>query len=326
MTVVRLWVLFLVAVFSGHVRPRLRRTTTRRGRSPSSCRSLPGGSVDFIGRLVGQKLSERLGRPVIVENRPGAGSATGALAVSKSAPDGYTLLLAPSGTFSINPTLYKQLSYDPAKDLTPVDSWFAIHCCWWSIRRCRSKRSRIWSSSPRRSRVSSRSHLRARGRRCISWASCSNHGRHRHRARAISRRRAGHPGPHRRPSPDDVRRSGDGCAAGPGRQGARARGVVGDAAAAAPDIPTVAEAGLPGIRDGVVAVDRGSGRDTEWHRHEAQRRAQSGHGRARRSERLIDRGQIPVVSASPPELVAFVATETGRWGKIVREAGIAGSL
>ena len=80
----------------------------------------PGGSVDFIGRLVGQKLAERLGRPVIVENRPGAGSATGTLTVTKSAPDGYTLLVAPSGTFAINPTLYKQLSYDPVSDLIPV--------------------------------------------------------------------------------------------------------------------------------------------------------------------------------------------------------------
>src|SRR5262245_49747879 len=80
----------------------------------------PGGSVDFIGRLVAQKLTDRLGRPVIVENRPGAGSATGALAVTKAAPDGYTLLLPPSGTFAINPTRYKQLSYDPAKDLVPV--------------------------------------------------------------------------------------------------------------------------------------------------------------------------------------------------------------
>ena len=80
----------------------------------------PGGSVDFIARLTGQKLSERLGRPVIIENRPGAGSATGTVAVTKAAPDGATLLLAPSGTFAINQTLYRQLSYDPAKDLIPV--------------------------------------------------------------------------------------------------------------------------------------------------------------------------------------------------------------
>ena len=79
-----------------------------------------GGSVDIVGRLVAQKLTERLGKPFIVENRPGAGTATATTAVAKSAPDGHTLLFAPSGTFAINPTLYKQLAYDPLKDLTMV--------------------------------------------------------------------------------------------------------------------------------------------------------------------------------------------------------------
>ncbi len=79
-----------------------------------------GGSVDIVGRLVAQKLTERLGKPFIVENRPGAGTATATTAVAKSAPDGHTLLFAPSGTYAINPTLYKQLAYDPLKDLTMV--------------------------------------------------------------------------------------------------------------------------------------------------------------------------------------------------------------
>ena len=79
-----------------------------------------GGSVDIVGRMIAQKLSERLGKPFIVENRPGAGTATATLAVSKSPPDGHTLLLAPSGTYAINPTLYKQLAYDPIKDLSHV--------------------------------------------------------------------------------------------------------------------------------------------------------------------------------------------------------------
>ena len=80
----------------------------------------PGGSVDIVGRLVAQKLAERLGKPFIVENRPGAGTATATTAVAKSAPDGHTLLFAPSGTYAINPTLYKQLAYDPLRDLTMV--------------------------------------------------------------------------------------------------------------------------------------------------------------------------------------------------------------
>src|SRR5688572_7026090 len=79
-----------------------------------------GGSVDIVGRLVAQKLSERLGKPFIVENRPGGGTATATTAVAKSPADGHTLLFAPSGTFAINPALYKQLAYDPLKDLTMV--------------------------------------------------------------------------------------------------------------------------------------------------------------------------------------------------------------
>ena len=117
--VVRRWVLLLVAALWSCV-PAVAQDGYPTRQITIVVPFAPGGSVDFIGRILAQKLSERLGRPVIVENQPGAGSATGALAVSKAAPDGYTLLLAPSGTFAINPTLYKQLSYDPAKDLVPV--------------------------------------------------------------------------------------------------------------------------------------------------------------------------------------------------------------
>jgi len=78
----------------------------------------PGGGVDFIGRLVGQKLSESLGQQVIIENRPGAGSALGTEAVLRSAPDGYTLLqISPS--YTINPSLIPP-KYDPLNDYTPI--------------------------------------------------------------------------------------------------------------------------------------------------------------------------------------------------------------
>src|SRR3982074_1897396 len=79
-----------------------------------------GGAVDVVARLLGQQLSDRLGRPVIVENRPGAGTVIAANQVAKSAPDGYTLLWSVSSTQAINATPYKKLPYDPAKDLVPV--------------------------------------------------------------------------------------------------------------------------------------------------------------------------------------------------------------
>jgi tripartite-type tricarboxylate transporter receptor subunit TctC len=80
----------------------------------------PGGSADIVPRALGPKITEALGVPVIVENRPGAGGSIGAAYVAKSNPDGYTLLMGTTGVFSINQFLYKNLIYSPEKDLAPI--------------------------------------------------------------------------------------------------------------------------------------------------------------------------------------------------------------
>lgn len=80
----------------------------------------PGGAADFIARLVGGKVSESLGQPVLVENRGGAGGTIAADAVAKAAPDGYTLLQNSITTHGVGPHLYSKLPYDPVKDFTPV--------------------------------------------------------------------------------------------------------------------------------------------------------------------------------------------------------------
>ncbi len=80
----------------------------------------PGGPADFLGRLIGQKMSEDLGQQVVVDNRPGANTIIGAQAVAKAAPDGYTLLMAIDGTLVMNPFLYSKLAYDPFKDFAPI--------------------------------------------------------------------------------------------------------------------------------------------------------------------------------------------------------------
>ncbi len=80
--------------------------------------SSAGGSTDFLIRPLAAKLMDALGRPVIVDNRPGAGSVIGTEAVVRAAPDGYTLLAAPA-SITMSPALYK-LSYDPVRDLAPV--------------------------------------------------------------------------------------------------------------------------------------------------------------------------------------------------------------
>lgn len=80
----------------------------------------PGGASDALARIVGQKLSERWGQPVIVENRPGAGGNVGTEFVARAPADGTTLLMSYVGTQAINGSVYKHLTYDPYKDFTTV--------------------------------------------------------------------------------------------------------------------------------------------------------------------------------------------------------------
>ena len=79
----------------------------------------PGGGSDFMGRLIGQKLSEQLGQQVVVDNRPGAASLVGTQIASRGAPDGYTLILADAG-FTINIAFFKDPKYDALKDFDPI--------------------------------------------------------------------------------------------------------------------------------------------------------------------------------------------------------------
>ena len=78
-----------------------------------------GGATDLMARSMGQKLGERLGQTIIVDNRGGAGGGLGAEAVATAAPDGYTLLFATMGSLTINPSIYKTLRYDPVPASSP---------------------------------------------------------------------------------------------------------------------------------------------------------------------------------------------------------------
>jgi tripartite-type tricarboxylate transporter receptor subunit TctC len=80
----------------------------------------PGGSADIVARIYAQKLTDRVGKPVVVENRAGAGTVVGALAAARATPDGHTLFMGGSSALAYNPTLHKQLPYDPAKDFVPL--------------------------------------------------------------------------------------------------------------------------------------------------------------------------------------------------------------
>ena len=79
-----------------------------------------GGAADITARLVAQSMSDSMGQPVLVENKPGANGTIGSDIVAKAAPDGYTLLLTASGPLVINPVLYKKVPFDPVKDFSPI--------------------------------------------------------------------------------------------------------------------------------------------------------------------------------------------------------------
>ena len=98
-----------------------------------------GGNADFVARQFGERLSQRFGHQIVADNRPGGGGVIGPETVARAAPDGYTLLLAPT-SFGINPALHAKLPYDPIRDFAPI-----------SLRtRCASKFEASAFSSPAR--------------------------------------------------------------------------------------------------------------------------------------------------------------------------------
>ena len=88
-----------------------------------------GGSTDLAARALGQKLSEALGTPVLVDNRPGASGNIGIEAAARATPDGYTLLMGIS-TLAINPAMYKKVTYDAIKDFAPIS--LVVKCPKWA--------------------------------------------------------------------------------------------------------------------------------------------------------------------------------------------------
>jgi tripartite-type tricarboxylate transporter receptor subunit TctC len=87
----------------------------------------PGGSSDIVMRLIAQKASESFRQPVVIENRPGAAGNVAALAVKNAAPDGYLLLMGHTGTHAVNPSLYRNLKFDPVKDFQPITALIAFN-------------------------------------------------------------------------------------------------------------------------------------------------------------------------------------------------------
>jgi len=285
-----------------------------------------GGGTETMARALGRRLEQRLGKPFVIDNRPGAAGSIAATFVAKSAPDGHTILMATSTTMAINVSIYKTLSYDPVKDLTPValvaDIPFVLA---------------INPALPVRS-VGELIALAKRTPGGLAYAS-NGHGGGGHLYAELLRSMTGIEMTHvpykgLAPAFNDVVAGhvpmmfGDFATALPLiRDGKlRALGVTtGERVAAAPDIPALNEAGVPGYVASswqMVAAPAGIPGPV-LDRLNGELRAILSEPEIRAF--IADRGLIPVASPPPEELQRFVKSEIVRWGRVVEQASAAAS-
>jgi tripartite-type tricarboxylate transporter receptor subunit TctC len=286
----------------------------------------PGGAVDVVARLLGQHLSDRLGKPVIIENRPGAGTVIAANQVAKAPPDGYTLLWSVSSTQAINATLYKKLPYDPARDLVPValvgsvpfvlvvNPSVPINSVGDLIRLAKEKPGELNYGS---GGVGAAHHLFAELFASMTGIRMT-HVPYKGTLPALNDVVAGHiPLMFSDPAPALPL-----IAAGK----LRALGVTtAERAAAAPQIPPLAEAGVPGYDAAawqMVVAPAGTPPEIVA---KLNRELNAAVALPAIRQKLIDLGLNPIGKGSPAELDRFLQAEIVRWGKVVQQAGVAGS-
>lgn len=285
-----------------------------------------GGAIDALCRAVGPKLSERLGQPVIIENRPGAGSTLGVAAGSRAAPDGYTLVMAGSGSLAIAPTAYSKLSYDPTKDFAPVAfvTWIPfvlvvnpalpVKSVADLARFAKEKPGQLNYGS---GGAGSPHHLLTelfKGMTGIDMA----HVPYKGSAPALTDVVGGHiqvlfSDP--LPSLPQIK-------AGT----VRALGVSNATRwPTAPDIPTLAEAGVSGFDAagwGMVVVPAATPKEIVGRLHTE---LKSIIASPEIQEQIVKLGMLPSAGPAREELQPFINSEIKRWGKIVQQAGLAGT-
>jgi len=285
-----------------------------------------GGSVDTMTRLIGRRLEQRLGKPVVIENRPGAASVIGASYIAKALPDGHTIMLATSTTMAINVSVHKNLPYDPTRDLVPV-AMVATNSFILVVNQSLPVRSlddlvKLAKSKPGGLAYGSNGHGGI-GHLLMELLSSMTgteltHVPYKGLTPALNDLVGGHVS----------LVFGDFSSALPlVRDGKlRALGVsTAQRVASAPDIPPLGEAGLPGFEGSswwMVVAPAGTPKpildklNRELRAIMADPDMQAECGR---------RGIIPLVSGRPEELPDFVRTEIDRWGKVVQRAGATGT-
>jgi tripartite-type tricarboxylate transporter receptor subunit TctC len=286
----------------------------------------PGSSPDIVARILGRMLAERLGKPFIVENRPGAGTVTAAAAVAKTSADGYTILIAPSGTLAINPALYKKLNYDPIADFTPVAMVATVPLILVvnPALPVRSLPDLISLAKERKEHLTFASggagtsvHLAGELLKTMTGIEMT-HIAYRGAAQALTDVVAGHV---------HLMFADPGSAVPQIRQGAvRALGVSSKTRLPGlKDIPPLSEAGIPGFEavSWLMIVAPAATADDIADKLNAELGSIT--ATADIARQIADHGLIPVRSPPRAELRRFVKSEIAHWGRIVQRAGIAGS-
>jgi tripartite-type tricarboxylate transporter receptor subunit TctC len=288
------------------------------------CPFAAGGGTDLIARSIAAKLERRLGQSFIVENRPGAGTTIAAAATAKASPDGYTLMQATSGTMSMNPTIFKSLSYQPDKDIVPValsagvpfllvvNPTLPVQSVADLVKLAKQKPLTYGSGG-----VGSFHHLNAELFSSMTGIKMT-HVPYKGSVPAMTDLVAGQ---------IDVLFVDIGPSIQLIRAGkARALGITSaQPAAAAPEIPPLDKVGVPGFDTTawqmLVAPGGTPQPILEKLNSEANAIVQSDEIR----KQFIDMGLEPLGKGSLKELGAFVKSETERWAPVIRNAGLAGS-
>lgn len=283
----------------------------------------PGGFTDVLARLVAEKMSERLGQPVLVEQKPGASGQIAAAELLRSAADGHTMMLIHIGTHAINPHLFPKLSYDPVKDFTPLTELATV--------------PNLLVCSPTLSDVNSVSDLvaLAKAKPGTLFFGSPGAGSSGHMAGELFRSMAGVQVTHvpykgaaeviQDIYTGRVHFMFDTLAQGSAQaKGGKVRALAVTSAQRHPkftDYPTMAESGFPGWDTGAwfgLAVRSGTPVAAAQRLQEEAVRAL---GNPELRERLLNLGSTPV-GDSAEHFTATIQGESQRWGKMVRDLGI----
>ena len=285
-----------------------------------------GGAMDTLARTLAGKLQDRFGKPVVVENITGGGTLIAAQTVAKAAPDGHTLLIAPSGLLATNLALFKQLPYDPRADFTPMSHYveiafvlvvyagLPIRSVADLVKMAKEKPGQLTYASTGLGQVP---HL-AGEMLARQTGTQLAHVPYRGAPQALLDVVAGHVSMTFADPSIAAQLIGDGKV--------RALGVSSKTRVAVlPDVPPLTEAGLPGFEAvswHMLLAPAGTPKPVTTRLHDELAAAMAAPGMA---EQLARMGLTPLKSESIEELPAFVRREIDKWGDIVRQVGIAGT-